>query len=181
MPVGLLVGRHEVLAGDAREVHAHPLVLEVVRGDVVRADLGHAPQLTAFAALVHHRERRALRHRRAIKRGRDHRQPAGGLVGEAAIAFCVFLRELRDLGAGALAVAIQGEGAAILEHRHHRHLGEGVFQAVLALEPEPVAGEQRVGLDEDVRHRVLVVAEPRHRDLAGDAPAAPATRCAPAQ
>src|SRR5262245_14305198 len=52
---GLLIGRHEVLAGDTREMHAHLVVLEVVAQHVVTAHLHDAPDLTTFAALIHHR------------------------------------------------------------------------------------------------------------------------------
>ena len=100
---GLLVGRHEVLAGDAREVHAHLLVLEQAAQKIVRAHLHEAPQLAAFAALVHHRVGRAERRGRRVQRRRDHRQPRGRLLREPAEGVRVLLRELRDLRAGALA------------------------------------------------------------------------------
>src|SRR5690606_34173539 len=52
---GLLVRRHEVLARDAREVHADLVVLEEIAEEIVRAHLHVAPELAALAALVHER------------------------------------------------------------------------------------------------------------------------------
>jgi len=169
---GLFIGRHQVLAGHARKMHAHLLVLEQVAEQIVTAHLHDAPQLAAFAALVEHRMSGAHRSRRRIQRGRDHRQPAGGLQRHPAKSPGIALRELRNLRRRLLAVAMEFERAAILEHRHHRHLREDVFEAIARLEPKLVILQQRIGLDEDVAHRVLVVEEARQREFARDDAAA---------
>jgi phosphoserine phosphatase len=52
---GLLVGRDEVLAGHASEVHPYFVVLEQAAEQVVGTHLRVAPKLTAFAALIHQR------------------------------------------------------------------------------------------------------------------------------
>src|SRR5690606_14629120 len=86
----------------------------------------------------------------------------------------VLPRVLCDLRARSFAVAIEGEGGAVLENRHDRRVGEDVLQAVAGLEPELVASEKRIAVDEDVRDRVLVVQEAGHGQLAGhDAAAEP--------
>jgi len=65
---GFLIRRYEVLAGDAAEMHANLVVLEVPREQVVRAHLHHPRDFAALTTLIHHRSRRALRHRRAVER-----------------------------------------------------------------------------------------------------------------
>src|SRR5258708_26252755 len=76
---GLFIGRHQVLAGHAREMRAHLFVLELFAEQIVTAHLHDAPQLATFAALVEHRMGGAYRSRRRIQRGSDHWQPGGGL------------------------------------------------------------------------------------------------------
>ena len=169
---GLFIGRHQVLAGHAREMHAHLLVLEQIAEQIVAAHLHDAPQLAALAALIEHGIGGADRRRRRIQRGGDHRQPGRGLQRHLAKGLGIALRELRDLGRRLFAVAIQLERAAILEHRHHRHVREDVVEPIARLELELVVLQQRIALDEDVAHGMLVVAEARQRELARDHAAA---------
>src|ERR1700736_2372765 len=49
-PCRLFIRGYEVLAGHAREVPPHPVMLEIARQDVVAAHLHGAPELTTFAA-----------------------------------------------------------------------------------------------------------------------------------
>ncbi len=116
--------------------------------------------------------RRAQRNGGRIELRLDHRQEGLGHVGEAAIGLGVLFGEFGDVGDGALAVAVHAERGAVLEHADHRHVGEDVAQAEFGFEAEVVVLEQRIALDEDVRHRVLVVQEARHGQFAGDDAAA---------
>ncbi len=84
-PRRFLVGRHEVLARHAREVHAYLVVLEHAAEKIVRAHLHIAPQLAAFAALVHERVGSAERGGRGVERAEEHRHVAGRFVGEPAV------------------------------------------------------------------------------------------------
>jgi hypothetical protein len=168
----LLVRRHEVLAGDARKMHADFVVLEQRAQQIVRAHLHVTPQLAALSALVHQRIGRTDWSRRRIERTHDHRQIARGLRREPPIGLGILLRELGDLRAALLAVAVQPERRAVLEHGHHRQLGEHVRQAVLRFELQLVVLQERVGLNEDVRHRVLIVQVARQREGARDDAAA---------
>ena len=170
---GLLVGRHQVLAGDAREVHAHLLVLEQLAQVIVAAHLHDAPELAAFAALVHHGVGGADRRRRRIQRWRRSSaatpRPAATPCRKVS-ASC--FENFAISAAERLAVAVQLERRAVLEHRHHRHFGEDVFEAVARLELELVVLQQRIALDEDVAHRMLVVPEARQGQFARDHAAA---------
>ncbi len=78
---GLLVGRAEVLAGDAGEVHLHFRMLEPLLEQVVDRHLHQPPQLAALAALVHQGVGGADRGRGAVEAAEQHRHVALGGLG----------------------------------------------------------------------------------------------------
>src|SRR4029434_5096205 len=81
---GFFVRRNEILPGNACEVHAHLVVLEVLAEHIVSAHLHHAPELAALTALVKHGVGSADRYRRGVETGGDHRQPSRPLRREPA-------------------------------------------------------------------------------------------------
>ena len=117
--------------------------------------------VSPFAALIHHRVGRTQRHRRRVQSGHQHRQPRRGLRRQAQESLRVMPRELADLRRRALWVPVHAQSRTVLEHRHHRRVGKQVLQSESTLEAELVAQQERVGLNEDMGHRVLVVAEAR--------------------
>ena len=124
------------------------------------------PHLAALAALVHQCVARAQRRRRRIELALDHRQKGLRHIGEGAERLGVFLREFGDVGDGAFAVAIHAERGAVLEHADHRHVGKDVAQAEFRFQSQIVVLQKRIALNEDVRHRMLVVQEARHGEFA---------------
>ncbi len=165
-PGRFLVGADEVLARHAAEVRLDLVVLEQLFHQVEGAHAHRAHDLAAFGALVHHRGLRAHRHRRRVQPGLDHRQPLRRLLRHGEERLGVTVRELADRLGRPGGVAVERQRRAVFPHAHHRHFGEHVLEAVLALEAELVVQQQRVALNEDVAHRVLVVAEPRPGQLA---------------
>src|SRR5882672_1527630 len=109
-------------------------MLEVFAQEVMSAHLHDTPELAPIAGLVEHRERSTERRRRAVQGRGNHWQPVGGLYRKPAISIGVLPGEFRDLGAGALAVAIDGQRAAVLEYRHHGRIGEYVLEPVFLLQ-----------------------------------------------
>src|SRR5262249_56179479 len=103
--------------------------------------------------------------RRVQWRG-NHGEPCGRLFRNPAVRIRIGARELGDLRPGSLAVPIQGESLAVLEQDRYGRIGKEVAQTVAGFELQFVSGEQRVSLNKDVRHGVLVVAESPRRELA---------------
>ena len=168
----LLFGTGQVLADEAREKEPDALVLEGLDDDVV-ATLEHGRHdLLAFEALIHHGEARAHRGGRRIESGRQHRHPFRGGVRQPHESVGVLLAVARDIGAGTLPVTVDAHGLAVLEDGDERHVGEDVFEAVFRFQPELVVLQQRITLDEDMRHAVLVVQEARNGQFPGDHAAA---------
>ena len=169
----LFIRRHQVLAGHAGEMRAHPIVLEIVRQHIVAAHLHGAPELAALAALIEERETR----RPAAPAAYRASTPASAATPPPAPTGAGRPRRragenLAICAADSVRIPVQRQGRAILEHRHHRRFRKQVPQSIAALQSQLIPLQQRIGLDEDMRHGMLIVAKAGQRELARDHAAA---------
>ncbi len=169
----LFIRRDQVLTGHAREMRSHPIVLEVVRQHIVAAHLHGAPELAALAALIQEGECAAPcgiggvysvdtsigSHAAACA---DSRRKASASRFEN-LAICAAVR----CGSRYSARVEPSSNTDIIGDSGNRYL-----RPIAALQAQFVPLQQRIGLDEDMRHRVLIVAKARPGQLARDHAAA---------
>src|SRR5262249_2013265 len=84
-PGALLIGGHEILAGDTREMHPYAVVLEPLAQQIMAAHAHDTEKITTLATLVEHRVLGPQRNGRRVQRAGEHGQPRPGLFRYLAI------------------------------------------------------------------------------------------------
>ncbi|MNF76132.1 hypothetical protein D3C84_582360 [compost metagenome] len=95
-----------------------------------------------------------------------------GNIREFEISLSVFLGEFCQFLIVALAITVEAQSRAVIEHGDQGYLRVNVLQTVLAKEPQLIVADQRVRLDKDMTNAVLIMFEAWHRELACDYTAA---------
>ncbi|PTD27728.1 hypothetical protein CV103_01290 [Sphingomonas fennica] len=94
------------------------------------------------------------------------RDQRGGLLGEATICLGIVRADASDRLAGLVDVLVADDEVAIVEHRGKDRVGIDILQPMLREQAKLVAGDERIGLDEDMDGGMPVMVVARSRDLA---------------